>query len=107
MLLTVAVGAWGCSLPEVGDGEWDAPQPLLSSESTDWDAIPNLDDFFRRIYKCAASALHEWHTIWICESPWCDAVKLPIEGCHCRCGFCCCPSSGTLSIVRACARSSA
>ncbi len=45
------------SLPEAGAGpdEWDAaPQPLLSSESTEWDAIPNLDDFFRRIYKCAA-----------------------------------------------------
>ena len=58
VLLTVAVCAWGCSLPEGGDGEWDAPQPLLSSESTEWDAIPNLDDFFRRIYKCAAAALH-------------------------------------------------
>ncbi|KAK9845371.1 hypothetical protein WJX81_004761 [Elliptochloris bilobata] len=42
------------SLPEAedGPGEWDAPQPLLSNEeSTEWDAIPNLDDFFRRIYK--------------------------------------------------------
>ena len=58
VLLMVAVCAWGCSLPEGGDGEWDAPQPLLSSESTEWDAIPNLDDFFRRIYKCAASAGH-------------------------------------------------
>ena len=58
VLLTVAECPRGCSLPEGGDGEWDAPQPLLSSESTEWDAIPNLDDFFRRIYKCAASALH-------------------------------------------------
>lgn len=38
-----------CSLPE----EEDPPQPLLSSESLEWDAIANLDDFFRRIYKCA------------------------------------------------------
>ena len=36
-----------CSLPE----EEDPPQPLLSSESVEWDAIANLDDFFRRIYK--------------------------------------------------------
>jgi hypothetical protein len=41
-----------CSLPE----EEDPPQPLLSSESLEWDAIANLDDFFRRIYKCAAAS---------------------------------------------------
>lgn len=38
-----------CSLPEE---ESDPPQPLLSSESLEWDAIANLDDFFRRIYRC-------------------------------------------------------
>ena len=37
-----------CSLPEEDEG---CPQPLLGSESLEWDAIPNLDDFFSRVYK--------------------------------------------------------
>ncbi len=41
------------SLPE-DDGE--PVQPLLSSESLEWDAIANLDDFFRRIYKYGHSS---------------------------------------------------
>ena len=39
------------SLPE---GEVGSPD-LLSSESYEWDAPPNLDDFFNRIYKYDSS----------------------------------------------------
>ena len=31
---------------------------LLSSESYEWDAPPNLDDFFNRIYKYVFCKLH-------------------------------------------------
>jgi len=42
-LMQIAV----CSLPE-GEG---SPADLISSESYEWDAPANLDDFFGRIYR--------------------------------------------------------
>lgn len=45
-----------CSMPEGGNGgdggEGGAPpDALLGSEQWQWEAIPNLDQFFTRIYR--------------------------------------------------------
>lgn len=49
---------------ESGDSEWRAPNgsaspELLESGEVEWGAMPNLDLFFERVYRCAASSLHQ------------------------------------------------